>query len=58
VRGLTNEVASSARTPAAISASMICAFVSIGISFGSDWKPSRVPTSVMATFGRGVVVLA
>jgi hypothetical protein len=34
---------------AAISASMICALTALAMSTGSDWNPSRVPTSVIDT---------
>ena len=48
-RGDTNEVTSKLRTPALISAFITCALVSVGMNSGSDWKPSRVPTSVTST---------
>ena len=48
-RGLTNDVASMWRTPAAIIASMISALTAVSMNRSSDWKPSRVPTSVTRT---------
>src|SRR5688572_30620765 len=35
-----------------MSASMTDALTSVGIGAGSDWNPSRVPTSVIDTLGR------
>jgi hypothetical protein len=51
-RGLTNDVASMWRTPAAIRASMTSALTAVSMNRSSDWKPSRVPTSVTRTRGR------
>ena len=48
-RGETNEVASKLTTPASIKALINSALTSVGMNSFSDWKPSRVPTSVTST---------
>ena len=48
-RGDTKEVASTLRTPAPIRRLIRSALASVGMKRDSDWKPSRVPTSVTST---------
>jgi len=48
-RGLTKDVTSSLRTPAATMASMVAILSRVGMKSCSIWNPSRVPTSQIRT---------